>query len=563
MKRLLPLVILAVVCIGAYAAGEGEPESGGPVVTPAGQFPIVSEPVELKVFQGGPDWIEDFETNYLTLWLEEQLGVTHDFEVVVGEDVQQLTSLKLASQSDMPDMFNGYLGISGDAVKVYGADGAIMPLNDMIDEYGIHTRRFFEYDPNAAPQLAAVDGNIYGLPRYLESYHVSLGQRAFINKTWLDNLGLDVPQTTEDFYEVLTAFKEEDANGNGDPNDEVPFSQTNQWQGNMEGLLMNPFIYSGVGWATNQRYMVDSGTVVATFMTDEYREGLKFANRLYAEGLIDIEAFTTRGAQLKALVEHNDGNKLGGAASGSYAPFTELTGERKLDFVGLPPLEGPTGLRQTPRYPTSVQPNQFFIPVQSRYPEVAFRWADFLMKMGHDVNGNLIQEEFFERQHVFGEPGVDVLVIGMEEFPGGPGLRTPEAWYQQIRELQGVPNNKYWNTAHPLIQTRFAGHDSRVAPAEGEWNHLAALYDVADAYGPYAVETWVPPLTLTAEEIRSFADVGTPIDEAVGEAYALFVTGQLDPNSDADWDQFRRQLQNLGVNQHVELMQTVYDRQYK
>lgn len=565
MRRFMLFVMFAVICAAGFANGGGEAESAESVVTPAGQFPIASEPIELKVFIGGNEWIEDYETNAYTQFLEEKLGITHSFEVVVGSgaEVGQLTSLKFASQSDMPDLFTGYLGLSGDAVKVYGSEGALLPLNGMIDEYGINTQKFFEYDPNAEPQLAALDGNIYGLPRYLESYHVSLAQRGFINQTWLDNLGLDFPETTEEFYQVLKAFKEQDANGNGDPDDEVPFSQTNQWQGNMEGLLMNPFIYSGVGWNANQRYMIDDGMVVATFLTDEYREGLKFANRLYEEGLIDVEAFTTSGAQLKALTEHTDGNKLGGVASGSLAPFADLAGDRKLDFVGLPPLEGPTGLRQTPLYPTIISPNQFYIPEQSRYPEVAFRWADYQMLMGHDLSGKLIIDEWYEKIHTWGVPGVDILATGMEGFPEGPGLRTERAWSFKLRELQGVVSNQWWNEAHPVVKTKYAGHDSSAAPDGGEWLHLPFLYDVADAYAPYGVEKWVPSLNMASEEIRTFADATTLIDETVEAAYARFVTGQNDPNSDSDWDKFLRELTSIGVDKHVEMMQMIYDRQYK
>ncbi|HCA69426.1 MAG TPA: sugar ABC transporter substrate-binding protein, partial [Lachnospiraceae bacterium] len=35
---------------------------------------------------------------------------------------------------------------------------------------------------------------------------------------------MEIPKTTEEFEAVLKAFKEKDANGNGDPNDEIPFS---------------------------------------------------------------------------------------------------------------------------------------------------------------------------------------------------------------------------------------------------------------------------------------------------------------------------------------------------
>lgn len=46
----------------------------------------------------------------------------------------------------------------------------------------------------------------------------------FINKAWLDRLGMEMPTTVDEWYEVLKAFKEQGANGNGDPNDEIPLT---------------------------------------------------------------------------------------------------------------------------------------------------------------------------------------------------------------------------------------------------------------------------------------------------------------------------------------------------
>ena len=63
---------------------------------------------------------------------------------------------------------------------------------------------------------------------------MTASNKMWINKAWLDRVGMEVPQTTEEFKEVLRAFKEQDANGNGDPNDEIPLS------GSLKGWNTNP-----------------------------------------------------------------------------------------------------------------------------------------------------------------------------------------------------------------------------------------------------------------------------------------------------------------------------------
>lgn len=67
------------------------------------------------------------------------------------------------------------------------------------------------------------DGHIYTLPGK-KPLRPKGCDTPFINKAWLDRLGLEIPTTVDEWYEVLKAFKEQDANGNGDPNDEIPLT---------------------------------------------------------------------------------------------------------------------------------------------------------------------------------------------------------------------------------------------------------------------------------------------------------------------------------------------------
>lgn len=73
--------------------------------------------------------------------------------------------------------------------------------------------------------LTYPDGNIYSFMSSVYTQHKSwtIGVQ-FINKDWLDRVGKDIPTNLDEYYEVLKAFKEMDANGNGDPNDEIPLA---------------------------------------------------------------------------------------------------------------------------------------------------------------------------------------------------------------------------------------------------------------------------------------------------------------------------------------------------
>ena len=135
------------------------------------------------------------------------------------------------------------------------------------------------------------DGKIYGLPKY-QRFWPATASRQFINQQWLDQLGLSMPTTWDELYEVLVAFKEKDANGNGDPNDEIPMD----WPGGIGGYF-NPAVLLGDMGITltdggGQGYFVEDGQV-KNFLTDErYKTMVVFLNKLYKAGLINPEVFT-------------------------------------------------------------------------------------------------------------------------------------------------------------------------------------------------------------------------------------------------------------------------------
>src|SRR5699024_8683245 len=142
------------------------------------------------------------------------------------------------------------------------------------------------------------DGNIYSYSQYTDSDPIQINPKLYMNSTWLKNIDREMPTTTDELYEIIKAFKEEDPNGNG-KTDEIPFSASSL------GLILNTF--NGFWGLRNRR--TDHGNVDMNEKTGElrfiptdpnYKEMLEFINKLYTEGLIDEEIFTMDPAQLVA-----------------------------------------------------------------------------------------------------------------------------------------------------------------------------------------------------------------------------------------------------------------------
>lgn len=151
---------------------------------------------------------------------------------------------------------------------------------------------------HAGKTVTAIDGNIYALPEVNDCYHCSMSQKMWIYEPWLKKLGLEMPKTTDELYNVLKAFKENDPNGNG-KKDEIPLSITQKsWRSTIDAFLMNSFIYNPVYGSSSKHMFIKDGKLDVAFNKPEWREGLRYLNKLYKEGLIAPESFTQDENQL-------------------------------------------------------------------------------------------------------------------------------------------------------------------------------------------------------------------------------------------------------------------------
>ncbi|GFZ82665.1 hypothetical protein GCM10008018_30640 [Paenibacillus marchantiophytorum] len=123
----------------------------------------------------------------------------------------------MIASGEYPDIVSGKI----DGFNKYGQSGAFIPLNEPIAKWAPNIKKNLIDNPEAKSQTIAFDGNHYSVPM-LSAMRTSEGM--LVRKDWLDRLGLPMPETIDDWYTMLKAFKEKDANGNGDSNDEVPFS---------------------------------------------------------------------------------------------------------------------------------------------------------------------------------------------------------------------------------------------------------------------------------------------------------------------------------------------------
>mgnify|MGYP001270271815 CR=1 FL=1 len=226
-------------------------------------------------------------------WLqkaEDDAGVEIKWQEI-SSDWSQKKGTLLAS-GDIPDLIVGQGAISDADYAQFS--GLFQDMTDLIQQYAPNVQTMFDEKPVTRTISTQPDGKIYGLPKY-QRYWPGTGTRQYINQQWLNKLGLQMPTNWDELYNVLEAFKKEDANGNGDPNDEIPMDFAPVGTGGF-GFFQPTVLLGSTGITMSddsfQGYFVENG-VVKNFVTDErYKQMVEFLHKCYEAGLINPEVFT-------------------------------------------------------------------------------------------------------------------------------------------------------------------------------------------------------------------------------------------------------------------------------
>jgi putative aldouronate transport system substrate-binding protein len=528
MKRILiAMLALAMLASPAFAATVPEP----------GVFPIVDEKITLTFFVQQLAQIEDITTNEFTLWYEDKTNVRIEWEVVPSDVLGEKRTLVYAS-GDYPDaFFSG--GVTKSEELLYSKQGVFLPLNDLIERYGVETKRMFEKTPYVKEAITTPDGSIYSLPQVNETYHASFPQKMWINQTWLDKLGLAMPATADEFRAVLTAFKEQDPNGNGVA-DEIPITAAAIGGNNtfIDGFLMCAFIYND----SANRLMVTDGVVDLPVTKDAWREGLRYLHGLYEEGLIDPAAFTQDRAQMRTLITNPDAVTVGAFPAFWFGHIIPVDSALANEYEPVPPLAGPEGV-QTTYYAPPIPQLVFEITTACKYPEAAFRWADWLYT----------EEGTFGT--TYGREGQEWEYIDPSE--GLLGINDKPAVWRRLG-VQGATDNIYWHQLGPS----FRDSDFRLSEAAAEDPYTAQGYETrlfraTKLYEPYAPAQTYPDVYMTPEQANSLQMYKTMIDDYIKESTARFIIGDLDVEK--DWEGYVSALEGMGIKEYVAIYQEAYD----
>lgn len=311
------------------------------------------------------DWGEDYHKGFVDT-AADTAGIKVTWDTILNSDWSDKKAVLLAG-GDLPDAFLGSICFS--AAEIASNQSTFIALDKYIDENMPNFKAIMEKDPTMKALATSSDGHIYGLPSK-KPCRPTVANQMFINQKWLDNLGLSMPQTYEEFYKVLKAFKDQDANGNGDPNDEIPYGQG---YADSTMFFLMPF---GMTVGADNTYLmsVKDGEPAYLPTLDTYKEGIKWMNKAFNDGLIDPELFTQDTSMRDAKLMNTEA--LIGAAPGWTADAT--FGPNAAQYAPLPALQGPDGQRYISSDPEhwNYSRNEFLITSNCKDPAALLRWMD-------------------------------------------------------------------------------------------------------------------------------------------------------------------------------------------
>ncbi|AIQ34460.1 ABC transporter substrate-binding protein [Paenibacillus sp. FSL R5-0345] len=462
--------------------------------------------------------------------LEEKTNVHINWKNFTKDVFVEKRNLAVAS-GDLPDaIFNA--DYSDYELLKLAKDGAIVPLNDLIENNMPNFKKVLEEATEYKSMITAPDGNIYAFP-WIEELGSgkeriqAVDSMPWINVEWLKKLGLDMPKTTEELKEVLIAFKTKDPNGNGKA-DEIPLSFINK-----PGAEDLAFLFASFGLGENPDHAVVSndGKVIFTAAQEDYKEAVSFINELYKEGLIDIEAYTQDWSTY--LAKGKD-QKYGLYFSWDKA---NITGDND-SYEVMPPLAGPDGeVNVTRTNALGLGRGKMVVTSANKNLETTAKWVDQLFDPIQSVQNNWGTYGDDKQQNIF-------------EFDKEKGMLK----HLPLEGAAPVELREKTSVGGPLaiLDSYYGKYTTMPDDAKSRMDIIKNIMAPN-----MKAENVMPSVFHSIQELDRLTTIETDLF-----AYVLRMRTEWYQNGkvEAQWDEYLKELDRLGLQEWLQIKQGGYDR---
>ena len=534
MKRKMVLLLCAVLCIGLIACGKKQAPAGKQEEKEEGkekqpllelELPLAEEKAELSVWTFYENsYVEDLNTVPGVMEMEKQTNVHINWNTVTIQEMTEKFGLLLAS-GEYPDIIYNAAYPGGNEKAV--AEGIYLELTDLMEFYMPNYKGIITADDKLLKDVITDDGRVIGI------YGVNCNDEGpaqenewsglTIRKDWLDDLGLSMPETIEEWHEVLVAFKEQKGAT-------APLTTGKNGYVKMGAFMSAYDVFPG--------YYLDGDTVKYGPLEDGYREWVQLFRDWYAEGLIDPD-FTANDFDWMADPTVSATGKAG-AFTNLYS-FTEdilfQYGYTQEEKISVKPVANPVlNKGETPKslgVTSGLAGNPIFVSTQCKNPELAVQWLDYqFTEDGMRLNFYGVQDQ----SYTITEDGSYAFTDLIMQNPDGHTPSDALGLYARGNGL-GMYN---WEA-----QNRTQVGAERFIANQEVWN----AQDFSQVYPQNA--------SLTEEEGNTYNSLYTNVETMVNENTVQFIIGA---KAMEEYDSFLEKLKSFGAEECLAVKQAAYDR---
>ena len=556
MKKLISVVLLLAMVLSLAACGgktETKQEGAGidSLVADYGfqwtdtSAPIVNEKgaeeLVFTIYSSKNASALDYNDMKIMQDLYESTNVNVFWENVSESVYSQQKNLIFGNADDRPDAIY-HAGMSAGEIIKYAKRKVLVPISDYL-EYMPNFSKILEERPDIKAQLINVeDGKIYSLPRIEEMGLLQSPNLLFLNKVWAQaaieagavkgltaaDLKDGINITAAQMEQILTYFRDNDMNGNGNAGDERPLSFVhNNWQGNQCDL----YGMFGLNDNLEHRVVVD-GKITYTVQDVRFKEATNFIANWVSKGLIDQVSFE----------QSQDNFLANGKGLETYGAFywweSETVVSNPENYIVCNPLIGPNGdqticVSNNPEVGTGeviifsdcanvevllAYFDRFYDPVVSA--QINYGPIGIVYEEETDASGMLVQKPVPE--------GMTTDELRLQNAPLGIIYLSDYAWNNVVR-------------MEPRAQLR-----------------LERLGLVATPFVPEGVKP-CPNLQFTLEELNTLSNYETNLNDYIRtNLINWLLKGGV---TDAQWDAFQNDLAGkCRIDELQKVYQDAYDR---
>lgn len=494
-------------------------------------LPLVTEPTKLTHYKTmdatkiAPT-TDDYATVACYRELEKLTGVTVEFVIPpIGQETEKF-NLMLASDV-LPDIiyhnWGNYIGGAQKAID----DGIIIRLNDIIQEHCPNLRHLLEVNEEVRKTISTDNGDIYCFPYLKLNQSVKAVFGYQLRADWLAELGLEAPETIDEWHAVLTAFKEKGTNENGDTI--VPLVSRKMSYGQSAVRMF------ANAWGTSYDFFQLDGKIYYGPYTEAYKDYLSTMREWYAEGLIDVEFATAdEGVHDAKVTSGVAGSWASGLGSGMGKYITAFNkDDSKVKGAFYPVVE-----KGQPMY--SAIMDQIFdggtgsaVSTSCKNPVLAAKWLDY----HYSYDGHMLMNWGIEGEsYVYDENGVPKATELILNNPNGYSIDIALGLYSM-----GSSSDSYYQD--PLVRTTRMWNYAAQRDTSMKWNAGTSIM--------------LPPLTYSDEEASEVSAIISEANTYRDEMFMKFVLGSISMD---EYNNYLDQLKSMGIERAIAIRQAALDR---